>query len=143
MENLIREILDHGDRVAPILGVGLAPLVIGDEDREGDEEADDGDDKEYSCDVHDMSPLQTEAQCRDVSHDNDDRRRKSNTSNPLEDGHAQKHNHLRVAGTPLFLQMSLVDRLHDEGNGKDDIDGDNDHATIVEERIDPSIERHF
>lgn len=41
MENLIGEILDRGDGVAPILGVGLAPLVIGDEDREGDEEADD------------------------------------------------------------------------------------------------------
>lgn len=54
MENLIGEILDHGDRVTPILGVRLAPLVIGDEDREGDEEADDGDNKENSGDIHDI-----------------------------------------------------------------------------------------
>lgn len=60
MENLIREILDHGDGVAPILGVGLAPLVIRDEDREGDEEADDGDDKEDSSDVHDMVSFLTD-----------------------------------------------------------------------------------
>lgn len=60
MENLIREILDHGYRVAPILGVGLAPLLIGDEDREGDEEADDGDDKEDSSDVHDMVSFLTD-----------------------------------------------------------------------------------
>lgn len=45
MENLIREILDRGDGVAPILGVGLAPLVIHDEDREGDDEEADGYDK--------------------------------------------------------------------------------------------------
>ena len=54
MENLIREILDHGDRVTPILGIGLAPLDVSDEDREGDEEADDRDDKEDSSDIHDI-----------------------------------------------------------------------------------------
>ena len=52
MENLIGEILDRGDGVAPILGVGLAPRMIHAEDREGDEEADDGDDKEDEGDVH-------------------------------------------------------------------------------------------
>ena len=78
-----------------------------------------------------------------MSHDDDQRSRKSNASNPFEDGHAQKHDHLRVTGIPLFLQMSLVDRLQDEGNSEDDIDGDNDHATIGEERNDPVIETHF
>ena len=33
MENLIGEILDHGDRVTPILGVGLTPFAVSDEDR--------------------------------------------------------------------------------------------------------------
>ena len=77
-----------------------------------------------------------------MSHDDDERSRYCNTSNPFENGHAQKHNHLRVTGIPLFLQMGLVDRLQDESNGKDDIDGDKDHATIGKERIDPVIERH-
>lgn len=54
MENLIGEILDHGYRVAPILGVGLAPFAVSNEDRDSDEEADDGDDKEYDGDVHDI-----------------------------------------------------------------------------------------
>lgn len=52
MENLIGEILDHGDGLTPSIGVGLAPLVIGDEDREGDEEADSADGKENDGDVH-------------------------------------------------------------------------------------------
>ena len=52
MENLIREILDRGDGLIPSIGVGLAPLVVSDEDREGDEEADDGDNKEDSSDIH-------------------------------------------------------------------------------------------
>ena len=143
MENLIEEILDHGYRVTPILGVGLAPFAVSDEDRDGDKEADNADDKEYDADIHDRSPLQTEAQCGDMSHDDDERSRYCNTSNPFENGHAQKHNHLRVTGIPLFLQMGLVDRLHDESNGKDDIDGDNDHATIGEERNNPVVETHF
>ena len=143
MENLIGEILDHGYRVTPILGVGLAPVVICDNDRDADEEEAEGDDKEDG-DIHSRSPfLQTQAQCRDMSHDDDERGRKSNDSNPLEDSHAQKHNHLRVAGIPLFLQMGLVDRLQDECNGKDDIDSDNDHTTIGKERNDPVIETHF
>ena len=143
MENLIREILDHGDGVAPILGVGLAPLVVGDEDREGYKEADSADGKENDGDIHGRSPfLQTQAQCRDMSHDDDERSGYCNTSNPLKNGHAQKHNHLRVTGIPLFLQMGLVDRLQDEGNREDSIDGDNDHATIRKERIDPSVESH-
>lgn len=54
MENLIGEILYHGDGVTPILGVGLAPFTVSDEDRDGDEEADDGDDKEDSSDIHDI-----------------------------------------------------------------------------------------
>ena len=144
MKNLIGEILDHGDRVTPILGVGIAPFAVRDEDRDSDEEEAEGNDKEDSSDIHGRSPfLQTQAQCRDMSHDNDERSRNSNASNPFEDGHAQKHNHLRVTGIPLFLQMGLVDRLHDESNGKDDIDGDNDHATIGEERNNPVVETHF
>ena len=53
MENLIREILDHGDGVTPLLGVGLAPLVIYYEDREGNKEEAEGYDKEYDGDIHD------------------------------------------------------------------------------------------
>ena len=76
MENLIGDILDHGDRVTPILGVGLAPFAVSDEDRDGDEEADNADDKENDCDIHSRSPfLQTEAQCGHMSHDNDQRSR--------------------------------------------------------------------
>lgn len=60
MENLIGEILDRGDGVAPILGVGLAPLVIGDEDREGDDEEADGDSKENESNVHDMVSFLTD-----------------------------------------------------------------------------------
>lgn len=60
MENLIGEILDHGDRVAPILGVGLAPLVIHDEDREGDDEEADGDSKENESNVHDTVSFLTD-----------------------------------------------------------------------------------
>lgn len=52
MENLIGEILDHGDRLAPILGVGLAPLAVSDEDRQGNKEADNADSKEDDGDVH-------------------------------------------------------------------------------------------
>ena len=78
-----------------------------------------------------------------MSHDDDERSGNCDASNPLQNGHAQKHNHLRVTGIPLFLQMSLVDRLQNKSNGKDDIDGDNDHATIVKECIKPIIERHF
>lgn len=54
MENLIRETLDHVYRLTPIFGVGLAPLVVSDEDWEADKEADDGDDKEDSSDIHDI-----------------------------------------------------------------------------------------
>ena len=90
-----------------------------------------------------QAPLQAEAQCRDMSHSDNQRCWECNASNPFEDGHAQKHNHLRVTGIPLFLQMSLVDRLHDEDDTEDSIDGDNDHATIAKERNDPVIERHF
>lgn len=54
MENLIGDILDHGDRVTPILGVCLAPFAVSYEDRESDEEADDGDDKEGNSDIHDI-----------------------------------------------------------------------------------------
>ena len=144
MENLIGEILDHGDRVTPILGVGIAPFAVRDEDRDSDEEEAEGDGKEYDAVIHDRSPfLQTEAQCRDMSHSDNQRCGKCNASNPFEDGHAQKHNHLRVTGIPLFPQMSLVDRLHDEDDTEEDIDSDNNHATIGEERIDPSVETHF
>lgn len=52
MENLIGEILDHGDGVVPILGVGLAPVMISDEDRQGNNEADNADGKEDDGDVH-------------------------------------------------------------------------------------------
>ena len=69
MENLIGDILDHRDGVTPILGVGLAPFAVSDEDRDGYEEADDGDDKEYDGDIHDRSPfLQTQTQCGHMSH---------------------------------------------------------------------------
>lgn len=78
-----------------------------------------------------------------MSHDDDERSGNCDASNPLQNGHAQKHNHLRVTGIPLFLQMSLVDRLQDEGNSEDDIDGDNDHATVGEERNNPVVETHF
>lgn len=142
MENLIREILDRGDGLTPSIEVGLAPIVVSDEDREGNDEADNADGEENDGDIHGRSPLQTEAQCRDMSHDNDQRSKYCNTSNPFENGHAQKHNHLRVTGIPLFLQMSLVDHLQDEDDAEDSIDGDNDHATIVEKRINPSVERH-
>ena len=54
MENLIGEILDHGDRVTPILGVGLTPLVICYEDRERNKEEAEGYDKEDDGDVHDI-----------------------------------------------------------------------------------------
>lgn len=54
MENLIRETLDHVYRLTPIFGVGLAPLDVSDEDREGDEEADDRDGKEDNSDIHDI-----------------------------------------------------------------------------------------
>lgn len=60
MENLIGEILDHGDGVTPILGVGLAPLVVGDEDREGYKEADNADGKEDDGDIHGRSPFLTD-----------------------------------------------------------------------------------
>ena len=145
MENLIREILDHGDGVTPILGVYIAPLVICYEDREGNKEEAEGYNKEDSGNIiHDRSPfLQTQAQCGHMSHSDDQRCRECNTSNPFEDGHAQKHNHLRVTGIPLFLQMGLVGRLQNECNSEDSIDGDNDHATIGKERNDPVVETHF
>ena len=54
MENLIRETLDHGDRVTPILGVGLAPLDVSDEDREVA--------KRIAVMFMIYAPLQTEAQ---------------------------------------------------------------------------------
>lgn len=54
MENLIGEILDHGDRVTPILGVSLAPFAVSDEDRKGDKEEAEGDDKEDSGNIHDI-----------------------------------------------------------------------------------------
>lgn len=54
MENLIGEILDHGYRVAPILGIGLAPLAVSNEDRDGDEKEAEGDGKEYDGDIHDI-----------------------------------------------------------------------------------------
>ena len=54
MENMIGEILDRGDGVTPILGVGLAPHVVSDEDREGDEKEAEGNDKEDDTDIHDI-----------------------------------------------------------------------------------------
>ena len=54
MENLIRETLDHGDRVTPILGVGLAPFAVSNEDRDGNKEEAEGYDKEDDADVHDI-----------------------------------------------------------------------------------------
>ena len=54
MENLIRETLDQVYRLTPIFGVGLSPLDVSDEDREGEEEADDRDGKEDSSDIHDI-----------------------------------------------------------------------------------------
>lgn len=57
MENLIGEILDHGYRVTPILGVGFAPLVIYYEDREGNKEEAEGYDKEYDGVIHDIGLL--------------------------------------------------------------------------------------
>ena len=54
MENLIGEILDRGDGVTPILGVGLAPFAVSDDDRDADKEEAEGDDKEYDDDIHDI-----------------------------------------------------------------------------------------
>lgn len=54
MENLIREILDHGDGVTPTLGVGLAPFAVSNEDREGDGEEAEGYTKQNDDDVHDI-----------------------------------------------------------------------------------------
>ena len=54
MENLIGDVLDHGDRVTPILGVGLAPLAVSDNDRDADDEEAEGYNKEDDDDVHDI-----------------------------------------------------------------------------------------
>ena len=78
-----------------------------------------------------------------MNHSDNQRCWECNSSNPFEDGHDQKHDHFRVTGISLFLQMGLVDRLQDEGNSEDDIDGDNDHATVGEERNNPVVETHF
>lgn len=60
MENLIREILDRGDGLTPSIGVGLAPLVIGDEDRQGNNEEAEGYDKEDDGDVHGIGSFLTD-----------------------------------------------------------------------------------
>lgn len=60
MENLIREILDRGDGLTPILGVGLAPLAVSNEDRDGDEEADNADGKENDGDIHGIDSFLTD-----------------------------------------------------------------------------------
>ena len=60
MENLIGEILNHGDGLTPSIGVYLAPFAVSNEDREGDEEADNADGKENDGDIHDIDSFLTD-----------------------------------------------------------------------------------